>query len=125
MSGGGAGHEPAHAGFVGPGMLSAVISGNTFASPSTQQIFRGLSLCASADAPGCIMIVKRYTGDLLNFGFALEMARAKIPGAKIAMVVVDDDAGADEAEADASVGKRGLAGTVLMHKLLGGLADKG
>ncbi|KAJ9079900.1 hypothetical protein DSO57_1030707 [Entomophthora muscae] len=125
VSGGGAGHEPSHAGFVGPGMLSAAISGNTFASPSTQQIFRGLSLCVSADTPGCLLIVKRYTGDMLNFGFALEMARAKIPGARIALVAVDDDVGAEEAESDESVGRRGLAGTVLMHKILGGLADKG
>lgn len=124
VSGGGAGHEPAHAGFVGTGMLSAIISGNTFASPSTQQIYKGISLCTSGNSKGCILIVKRYTGDLLNFGLALEMIRAKDSSKKVEMVVVDDDVGVLGDSSDKSVGRRGLAGTVFVHKILGGLAEK-
>lgn len=87
VSGGGAGHEPAHVGFVGEGMLTAAVAGGVFASPSVDAVLAGImSVTGSA---GCLLIVKNYTGDRLNFGLAAERARAF--GLKIEMVIVDDD----------------------------------
>ena len=87
ISGGGSGHEPAHAGFVGPGMLAAAVCGDVFASPSVDAVLAGI-LAVTGDA-GCLLIVKNYTGDRLNFGLAAERARAL--GLKVEMVVVADD----------------------------------
>jgi len=116
ISGGGSGHEPAHAGFVGPGMLTAAICGDVFASPSVDAVLAGI-LAVTGEA-GCLLIVKNYTGDRLNFGFAAERARAF--GLKVDMVIVDDDiALPDEVQA------RGIAGTLFIHKIAGAMAQGG
>lgn len=119
ISGGGAGHEPAHAGYVGRGMLTAAVSGDVFASPSTDAVFAALT--AVGTSAGVLMIVKNYTGDRINFGLAAEMARAH--GIPVETVVVDDDAALGDAEATA--GRRGIAGTVLVHKVAGAAAETG
>lgn len=116
ISGGGAGHEPAHTGFVGRGMLTAAISGDVFASPSVEAVLACI-LHVTGDL-GCLLIVKNYTGDRLNFGLAAE--RAKKMGKKVEMVIVKDDI----AIADAPQ-PRGVAGTLFVHKIAGYLSDKG
>jgi triose/dihydroxyacetone kinase / FAD-AMP lyase (cyclizing) len=116
VSGGGSGHEPAHAGYIGAGMLSAAVAGEVFTSPSSDSVFAAIQ--AVAGKSGCLLVVKNYTGDRLNFGLAAEMARAE--GIPVEMLIVDDDAalmGTGQA-----TGARGLAGTVLVHKLLGAAA---
>lgn len=116
VSGGGSGHEPAHAGFVGEGMLTAAICGDVFASPSVDAVLAGL--LAVTGPEGCLLIVKNYTGDRLNFGLAAERARAF--GLNVEMIVVDDDiALPDVAQA------RGIAGTLFVHKITGALAENG
>src|ERR1700749_5346066 len=87
ISGGGSGHEPAHAGYVGLGMLSAAVAGEVFTSPSSDSVFAAIK--AVAGEPGALLVVKNYTGDRLNFGVAAEMARAE--GISVEMVIVDDD----------------------------------
>lgn len=119
ISGGGAGHEPAHAGYVGEGMLTAAVSGDVFASPGTDAVYAALR--AVGGPPGVLMIVKNYTGDRINFGLAAEMARAD--GIPVEIVVVDDDAALGRAEETA--GRRGIAGTVLIHKIAGAAAEAG
>jgi dihydroxyacetone kinase len=116
VSGGGSGHEPSHAGFVGRGMLTAAVCGDVFASPSVDAVLAGiLSVTGRA---GCLLIVKNYTGDRLNFGLAAERARAF--GHKVSMIIVDDDiAQPDLPQA------RGLAGTLFVHKIAGALAEEG
>jgi len=116
ISGGGSGHEPAHAGFVGAGMLAAAVCGEVFASPSVDAVLAGI-LAVTGDA-GCLLIVKNYTGDRLNFGLAAERARAL--GRKVEMVVVDDDIALPELPQ-----ARGLAGTLFVHKIAGAAADAG
>jgi dihydroxyacetone kinase len=116
VSGGGSGHEPAHAGFVGPGMLTAAVCGDVFASPSVDAVLAGI--LAVTGPAGCLLIVKNYTGDRLNFGLAAERARAF--GLSVSMVIVDDDiAQPDLPQA------RGLAGTLFVHKIAGALAEEG
>ncbi|MCM2972224.1 dihydroxyacetone kinase subunit DhaK [Larsenimonas suaedae] len=116
LSGGGAGHEPAHAGFVGEGMLTCAVSGSVFASPSVDAVMAGLrEVCGEA---GCLMIVKNYTGDRLNFGLAAERARAE--GLKVDMVIVSDDIALDDAPQP-----RGIAGTIAIHKIAGYYAAQG
>ena len=119
LSGGGAGHEPAHAGFVAPGMLTAAVSGEVFSSPSVDAVLDGIR-AVTGDA-GTLLIVKSYTGDRLNFGLAAELARAE--GLRVELVVVGDDVAI--AESDANAGRRGLAGTVLVHKAAGAAAEAG
>ncbi|KAF8253687.1 dihydroxyacetone kinase [Wilcoxina mikolae CBS 423.85] len=120
LSGGGSGHEPAHAGYVGEGMLDAAVCGEIFASPTARQIAAGL---AAIDSPkGTLVIVKNYTGDRLNFALAVERARAK--GRNIETVTVSDDVAVGR-EKGSLVGRRGLAGTVLVHKVAGAAAEKG
>jgi dihydroxyacetone kinase len=119
ISGGGSGHEPAHAGYIGVGMLSAAIAGEVFTSPSSDTVFAAIK--AVAGKPGALLVVKNYTGDRLNFGLAAEMARAE--GIPVEMVIVDDDV-ALRGTAQAT-GARGLAGTVFIHKLLGAAAAEG
>ncbi|GHB07457.1 dihydroxyacetone kinase subunit DhaK [Salinicola rhizosphaerae] len=115
LSGGGAGHEPAHAGYVGDGMLTGAISGSLFASPSVEAVLAAIrEVCGEA---GCLLVVKNYTGDRLNFGLAAERARSE--GLDVAMVIVADDV----AIADAPQ-PRGIAGTLLVHKLAGYLAAR-
>ncbi len=116
ISGGGSGHEPAHAGFVGPGMLTAAVCGEVFASPSVEAVLAGI-LAVTGDA-GCLLIVKNYTGDRLNFGLAAERARAL--GRKVEMVVVDDDVALPHLPQP-----RGVAGTLFVHKIAGSLAERG
>lgn len=116
ISGGGSGHEPAHAGFVGPGMLTAAVCGEVFASPSVEAVLAGI-LAVTGDA-GCLLIVKNYTGDRLNFGLAAERARAL--GRKVEMVVVDDDVALPDLPQP-----RGVAGTLFVHKIAGAMAENG
>jgi triose/dihydroxyacetone kinase / FAD-AMP lyase (cyclizing) len=116
VSGGGAGHEPAHAGFVGAGMLSAAVSGEVFASPSVEAVYAGI-MAVTGDA-GCLLIVKNYTGDRLNFGLAAERARAR--GKRVETVLV-----ADDIALPGSAQPRGVAGTLFIHKIAGHLAERG
>ncbi|XP_010224707.1 PREDICTED: bifunctional ATP-dependent dihydroxyacetone kinase/FAD-AMP lyase (cyclizing), partial [Tinamus guttatus] len=120
LSGGGSGHEPAHAGYIGKGMLTGVVAGTVFASPAVGSILAAIRAVTQAGAAGTLLIVKNYTGDRLNFGLALERMRAE--GADVQMVVVgDDSAFATQKKA----GRRGLCGTVLIHKVAGALAEAG
>ncbi|MFK7753059.1 MAG: dihydroxyacetone kinase subunit DhaK [Sedimentitalea sp.] len=116
VSGGGSGHEPSHAGFVGQGMLTAAVCGEVFASPSVDAVLAGI--LAVTGKAGCLLIVKNYTGDRLNFGLAAERARAF--GLKVAMVVVDDDVALPDLPQ-----ARGVAGTLFVHKIAGALAEQG
>src|SRR5215470_11167907 len=119
LSGGGSGHEPAHAGYVGQGMLSAGIAGEIFTSPDTDSIFAAIK--AVAGKPGALLVVKNYTGDRLNFGLAAEMAR--LEGIPVEMIIVNDDVALS---GKASItGARGLAGTIFVHKLVGAAAAEG
>ena len=119
VSGGGSGHEPAHAGYIGAGMLSAAVVGEVFTSPSSDSVFAAIK--AVAGKAGALLVVKNYTGDRLNFGLAAEMARGE--GIPVEIVVVDDDVAL--AERPQAMGARGLAGTVLIHKLVGAAAAEG
>ncbi len=119
ISGGGSGHEPAHAGYVGPGMLSAAVAGDVFTSPTPDTVLAAIR--AVAGPPGAVLIVKNYTGDRLNFGLAAELARAE--GIAVEVVVVADDVALPASEHTA--GPRGLAGTVLVHKIAGAAAEAG
>ena len=121
ISGGGSGHEPAHAGYVGRGMLSAAVAGDVFTSPSPDAVLAAIR--ATTGPPGALLIVKNYTGDRLNFGLAAELARSE--GLNVEIVVVADDVAlAATATAD-HAGRRGLAGTVLVHKVAGAAAEAG
>lgn len=121
ISGGGSGHEPAHAGFIGDGMLSAAVLGNVFASPPVSAILAAIRLCAGPH--GVLLIVKNYTGDRLNFGMALERARAQ--GIQIKMVIVADDCALKDNDKGSICGGRGIAGTCLVHKVAGAAAAAG
>ncbi|MFN3615822.1 MAG: dihydroxyacetone kinase subunit DhaK, partial [Rubrimonas sp.] len=116
VSGGGSGHEPSHAGFVGRGMLTAAVCGEVFASPSVDAVLAGI--LAVTGKAGCLLIVKNYTGDRLNFGLAAERARAF--GHRVEMVVVDDDVALPDLPQP-----RGVAGTLFVHKIAGALAEQG
>jgi dihydroxyacetone kinase len=125
ISGGGSGHEPAHLGFLGNGMLTAAVCGDLFASPSTASILAAIRFVGAHNKAGVLLIVKNYTGDRLNFGLAAK--RAQLEGINVDMVLIDDDwalAGDAESERDASVGRRGLCGTVFIHKIAGALAEQ-
>lgn len=118
VSGGGSGHEPAHAGFVGDGMLSAAVLGEVFTSPTPDQI---LAAIKEADQGlGVLLIVKNYTGDTINFEMAKDMAEEEHHA--VEMVIVDDDIAVENSTFTA--GERGVAGTVLVHKILGDAARK-
>lgn len=121
ISGGGSGHEPSFASMVGQGLLSAAVAGTIFASPSTEQI-RAAIMSRVEQSAGVLVTVMNYTGDVLNFGVAVEKAHAA--GVKVEMVVVGDDVGVGRAKAG-KVGRRGIAGTVLVHKISGALAALG
>ncbi|MDH6631074.1 UNVERIFIED_ORG: dihydroxyacetone kinase [Lelliottia amnigena] len=116
ISGGGSGHEPAHAGFVGKGMLTAAVCGDLFASPSVDAVLN--AIVAVTGDRGCLLIVKNYTGDRLNFGLAAE--KAKRYGLKVEMVIVADDIALPDNKQP-----RGIAGTALVHKIAGFAAEKG
>ncbi len=116
VSGGGSGHEPAHAGFVGEGMLTAAVCGEIFASPSVDAVLAAI-LAVTGEA-GCLLIVKNYTGDRLNFGLAAEKARSL--GLNVEMVIVGDDVALPDATRP-----RGIAGTLFVHKVAGHVARSG
>uniref|UniRef100_A0A5F8HIJ8 Triokinase/FMN cyclase n=1 Tax=Monodelphis domestica TaxID=13616 RepID=A0A5F8HIJ8_MONDO len=120
LSGGGSGHEPAHAGFINKGMLTGVIAGAVFTSPAVGSIVAAIRSVAQAGTAGTLLIVKNYTGDRLNFGLAREQARAE--GIPVEMVVVGDDSAFASLK---KAGRRGLCGTVLIHKVAGALAEAG
>ena len=119
ISGGGSGHEPAHAGYIGAGMLSAAVAGEVFTSPSSDSVFAAIK--AVSGKAGALLVVKNYTGDRLNFGLAAEMARAD--GINVEMVIVDDDVALKGTRH--ATGARGLAGTVFIHKVAGAAAAEG
>lgn len=119
LSGGGSGHEPAHAGYVGAGMLTGAIAGAVFTSPSVDAVLK--AILTVGGAAGVLLIIKNYTGDKLNFGLAAEFARAR--GIPVEMVVVGDDVALGDG--NVAVGRRGIAGTILVHKIAGAAADAG
>ncbi len=119
ISGGGSGHEPAHAGYVGDGMLHAAVAGDVFASPPVDAVLAAIR--AAAGPAGALLIVKNYTGDRLNFGLAAELARAD--GIPVEVVVVADDVSLRASVS--ATGRRGLAGTVLVHKVAGAASAAG
>ncbi|MGE0718943.1 MAG: dihydroxyacetone kinase family protein, partial [Alphaproteobacteria bacterium] len=119
IAGGGSGHEPAHGGYVGQGMLHAAVAGDVFASPTPDAVLAAIR--AVTGAPGCLLIVKNYTGDRLNFGLAAAVARSE--GLSVDMVVVADDVAIPDDGGTA--GRRGIAGAVLIHKIAGAAAAAG
>jgi dihydroxyacetone kinase len=119
ISGGGSGHEPAHGGYVGEGLLTAAVAGEVFTSPSVDAVLAAIR--AVTGPAGTLLIVKNYTGDRLNFGLAAEIARSE--GLLVEMTIVDDDVALND---DVSfAGRRGIAGTVLVHKVAGAAAAAG
>lgn len=118
VTAGGSGHEPAHAGYVGMGMLDAAVAGNVFASPSPDQMLKGIE--EANTGKGVLMILKNYTGDLMNFSMAKEFA--EMEGITVDNVVVKDDVAVPDSTY--SAGRRGIAGTVLIHKIAGAKASK-
>ena len=120
VSGGGSGHEPAHGGYVGPGMLDAAVAGAVFTSPTPDQIYEAIKAVAT-DA-GVLLVVKNYTGDVMNFEMAAEMA-GDMDGIKVAQVVTNDDVAVKDSLY--TIGRRGVAGTVFVHKIAGALAEEG
>ncbi|EIQ81349.1 UNVERIFIED_CONTAM: dihydroxyacetone kinase subunit DhaK [Streptococcus canis] len=119
ISGGGSGHEPSHAGFVGEGMLSAAICGAVFTSPTPDQILEAIK--AADEGAGVFMVIKNYSGDIMNFEMAQELA--EMEGIDVASVVVDDDIAVENSLY--TQGRRGVAGTILVHKILGHAARQG
>lgn len=119
ISGGGSGHEPSHAGFVGDGMLSAAVCGAVFTSPTPDQVLEAIK--AADEGAGVFMIIKNYSGDIMNFEMAQEMA--EMEGIEVASVVVDDDIAVEDSLY--TQGRRGVAGTILVHKILGHAARSG
>lgn len=119
ISGGGSGHEPAHAGYVGEGMLDAAVAGAVYTSPASDAILEGIRAIAT-DA-GVLMVIKNYTGDVMNFEMAAEMA--EMEGITVKQVVVNDDVAVKDSLY--TVGRRGVAGTVFVHKIAGALAETG
>lgn len=119
ISGGGSGHEPAHGGYVGEGMLDAAVAGAVFTSPTPDQVYEGIKAIAT-DA-GVLMVIKNYTGDVMNFEMAGEMAEAD--GIKVKQVIVNDDVAVKDSLY--TVGRRGVAGTVFVHKIAGAKAETG
>lgn len=119
VSGGGSGHEPAHAGFVGRGMLSAAVCGAVFTSPTPDQILEAIK--KADEGAGVFLVIKNYSGDIMNFEMAQELA--EMEGIKVDSVVVDDDIAVEDSLY--TQGKRGVAGTIFVHKILGYAAEQG
>jgi dihydroxyacetone kinase len=117
VTGGGSGHEPAHAGFLGQGMLTAAVCGDVFASPTVDAVLAAIKTVTGP--AGCLLIIKNYTGDRLNFGLAAEKARS-LYGLKVSAVVAADDTALPDA-----AHPRGTAGTVFVHRFAGKLAEEG
>jgi dihydroxyacetone kinase len=120
ISGGGSGHEPGYAGFTGDGMLTASVCGHVFASPSSSQVLAAIERVQSPH--GTLVIIMNYTGDCLNFGLAVERAKAR--GIKVDLIAVGDDVAVGR-EKGKKVGRRGMAATVLAIKLAGAAAARG
>ena len=120
VSGGGSGHEPSHAGFVGQGMLSAAVCGDVFTSPTVDQVYEGIK--AADQGAGVFLVIKNYTGDVMNFQMAAEMA-TDMDDIKVDYIIVNDDIAVEVSTW--TEGRRGVAGTVLVHKILGALAEQG
>lgn len=119
VSGGGSGHEPAHGGFVGKGMLDGAVAGAIFTSPTPDQVFEAIK---AVDAgKGVLLVVKNYTGDIMNFEMAAELADAE--GIKVANVVTNDDVAVEDSLY--TTGRRGVAGTIFVHKIAGAKAETG
>ena len=119
ISGGGSGHEPAHAGYVGYGMLDGAVAGPVFTSPTPDQIYEAVK--AVDDGKGTLLVIKNYTGDIMNFDMAAEMAAME--GIEVEQVVVNDDVAVKDSLY--TTGRRGVAGTVFVHKIAGAAAEKG
>lgn len=119
VSGGGSGHEPAHGGFVGEGMLDCAVAGPVFTSPTPDQIFAGIQ--AVGTDKGVLCIVKNYTGDVMNFEMAIDMAKDE--GIEADYVVVNDDVAVKDSLY--TTGRRGVAGTIMVHKIAGAKAEEG
>lgn len=119
ISGGGSGHEPMHGGFVGPGMLHAAVPGPVFTSPTPDAV--QAALAATGTESGALLLVKNYTGDVLNFETAAELAAAE--GRDVRSVVIDDDVAV--ADSTFTAGRRGVGGTVLLEKIVGAAAERG
>ena len=119
VSGGGSGHEPTHAGFVGKGMLSAAACGQVFTSPTPDQIYAGIK--AVDQGKGVYLVVKNYSGDVMNFDMAKDLA--DMDGIEVKSIVVDDDIAVENSLY--TQGRRGVAGTIFMHKILGAAAQQG
>ena len=119
ISGGGSGHEPLHAGYVGEGMLDAAVAGNIFSSPSPDRISEAIERVDKGE--GVLLVIKNYSGDIMNFGLSKDMAEAD--DKKVATVIVKDDVAVEDSTY--STGRRGIAGTVFVHKIAGAMAEKG
>lgn len=119
VSGGGSGHEPSHAGYVGRGMLDAAVAGPVFTSPTPDQIYEAVK--AVDTGKGVLLIIKNYTGDVMNFEMAAEMADAD--GIKVDKVVTKDDVAVENSTF--TTGRRGIAGTIFVHKIAGAKAEEG
>ncbi len=119
ISGGGSGHEPTHAGFIGEGMLSAAVCGQVFTSPTPDQIYAAIK--AADQGKGVFMVIKNYSGDVMNFDMAKDMA--DLDGIEVKSITVDDDIAVENSTF--TQGRRGVAGTIFMHKVLGAAADQG
>lgn len=119
VSGGGSGHEPSHAGYVGVGMLDAAVAGNVFASPGPDRILEGIK--AADSGAGVLMIIKNYSGDIMNFQMAGELA--DMEGIRTDSIITRDDVAVQDSTY--TTGRRGIAGTVLVHKIAGAAAEAG
>ncbi|WP_196590131.1 dihydroxyacetone kinase subunit DhaK [Pectinatus frisingensis] len=119
VSGGGSGHEPSHGGFVGRGMLDAAVAGAVFTSPTPDQIYEAIK--AVDTGKGVLLIIKNYSGDVMNFEMAAEMAAAD--GIEVEKVITNDDVAVENSTW--TTGRRGIAGTVLVHKIAGAKAESG
>lgn len=119
VSGGGSGHEPAHAGYVGKGMLDAAVCGEVFTSPTPDQVYEAIK--AVDGGAGIFLIIKNYTGDVMNFEMAAELAQAD--GIEVEQVIVNDDVAVEDSSF--TTGRRGIAGTIFVHKIAGAKAEAG
>jgi dihydroxyacetone kinase-like protein len=119
ISGGGSGHEPSHGGFVGKGMLDGAVAGAVFTSPTPDQVYEAIK--AVDGGKGVLLVIKNYTGDVMNFEMAAEMAEAD--GIKVTHVVVNDDVAVEDSLY--TTGRRGIAGTLMVHKIAGAKAEAG
>ena len=119
ISGGGSGHEPAHAGYVGDGMLDCAICGEIFTSPTPDQVLEAIKLADSGQ--GVFMVIKNYTGDVMNFEMAKDMS--EMEGIKVDYIIVNDDVAVEDSTY--TTGRRGIAGTIFVHKVLGAMARSG